>query len=130
VEIQEIVYNENRIQLEAGWKTKLAEKLDFDIYFRTEIREFEQEFPEDHLRFRLQLRLITELNIGELKLNPFIATETFGKTKIFTVQKNRLFIGTMIPLSEHVAFRISYLWLATQGAESIHILHSGFKLNF
>ena len=130
VEIQDIVYNENRIQLEAGWKTKLAEKLDFDIYFRTEIREFEEKFPEDHLRFRLRLRLKTELNIGKLKLRPFIANETFGKSKIYTVQKNRFFIGTLIPLSEHVAFRISYLWLSAQGADSIHALHSGFELKF
>lgn len=130
VEIRDIIYNENRIILEAGWKTKVAKKLDFDIRFRTEIREFQEEFQEDHLRFRLRLRLKTELNIGKLKLKPFIATETFGKTKIYTVQKNRLYVGTMIPLDEHAAFGISYIWLATRGAESIHILHSGFELKF
>jgi hypothetical protein len=130
VEIQDIVYNENRFQLEAGWKTKVAEKLDFDIYFRTEIREFEEELQEDHLRFRLRLRFKTLLSIGKLKLKPFIANETFGKTKINTVQKNRFYVGTMIPLSEHVEFGLSYIWLATRGAESIHIFHSGFELKF
>lgn len=130
MEIQDVIYNENRFTLEAGWKTKVATKLDFDIRFRTEIREFQEEFQEDHLRFRLRLRLKTELNIGKLKLKPFIATETFGKTKIYTVQKNRFYIGTMIPLSEHVEFGLSYIWLATRGAESIHILHSGLELKF
>jgi len=130
VEIQEIVYNENRFILEAGWKTKVAEKLDFDIRLRTEIREFEEELPEDHIRFRLRLRLKSELSIGKLKLKPFIATETFGKTKIYTVQKNRLYIGTMIPLGEHVEFGISYIWMASRDAESVHILHSGFELKF
>ena len=130
VEIQDVIYNENRFTLEAGWKTKVATKLDFDIRFRTEIREFQEEFQEDHLRFRLRLRLKTELNIGKLKLKPFIATETFGKTKIYTVQKNSFYIGTMIPLSEHVEFGLSYIWLATRGAESIHILHSGLELKF
>jgi hypothetical protein len=130
VEIQDIIYNENRFQLQAGWETQVAKNLEFDIYFRTEIREFEEEFQEDHLRFRFQLRLKTELHIGKLRLKPFIANETFGKTKIFTVQKNRFFIGTMIPLSENVGFRIAYLWLATRGVESIHIIHSGFQLNF
>lgn len=130
VEIQDIVYSENRLQLEAGWKTKVAKKMDFDIRFRTEIREFEEELPEDHLRFRLRLRLKTELSIGKLKLKPFIATETFGKTKVYTVQKNRLYIGTMIPLSEHVEFGLSYVWLAIRDAESIHILLSGFELKF
>jgi len=130
VEIQDIIYNENRFLLEAGWKTKVTKKLDFDIYFRTEIREFEEKFMEDHLRFRMRLRLKTMLSIGKLKLKPFVANETFGKTKIYTVQKNRLYIGTMIPLSEHVEFGISYMWLAARDAESIHILYSGFELKF
>jgi hypothetical protein len=130
VEIQDIIYNENRFVLEAGWKTKMAEKLDFDIRFRTEIREFDEEYPEDHLRYRLQLRFKTELDIGKLKLEPFIANETLGKSKIYTIQKNRLYIGTMIPMSEHVTFVISYMWLSIKGDESIHILYSGFKLKF
>jgi hypothetical protein len=130
VEIQDMVYNENRFTLEAGWKTKIAKKLDFDIRFRTEIREFEETLPEDHLRFRLQLRLRTVLRIGKLELKPFIANETFGKTKIYTVQTNRFYIGAMIPLSEHVEFGLSYIWLSTRNMESIHILHSGFELKF
>jgi len=130
VEIQNIIYSENRYTLEAGWKTKVAEKLDFDIRFRTEIREFEKESPEDHLRFRLRLRLKSELSIGKLRLKPFIAAETFGKSKVYTVQRSRLYIGTNFPLSDHVEFTLSYLWLATRDAESIHILHSGFELKF
>lgn len=130
MENQDTVYNENRFTLEVGWKTRVAEKLDFDAYFRTEIREFEEESKEDHLRFRLRLRLKTELSIGKLKLKPFIANETFGKTKIYTVQNNRFYVGAMIPLSEHVEFGFSYIWLATRNAESIHILHSGFELKF
>ena len=130
VEIQDVIYNENRFVLEAGWKTKISEKLDFDIRFRTEIREFEEEYPEDHIRYRLQLRLKTELHIGKLRLEPFIANETLGKAKIYTAQKNRLYLGTMIPMGEHVTFVISYMWLAIKDAESIHILYSGFKLKF
>jgi len=130
VEIQDIIYNENRFTLEGGWKTEIAKKLDFDIRLRMEIREFEEALPEDHLRFRLQLRLRTVLRIGKLELKPFIANETFGKTKIYTVQTNRFYIGAMIPLSEHVEFGLSYIWLSTRNMESIHILHSGFELKF
>jgi hypothetical protein len=130
VELQDIIYNENRIILESGWKTKLSRKLDFDVYFRTEIREFEEEFLEDHVRFRIRLMLKTMLNIGKLQLKPFIANETFGKTKIYTVQKNRFYIGTKIPLGEHVEFGLSYIWLAARDLESVHILYSGFELKF
>jgi hypothetical protein len=130
VEYQETIYNEDRVILEGGWKTEIAENLIFDLRFRTEIREFDAESPEDHLRFRLRLRLKTDFNIGELKLKPFIAVETFGKSKINTVQRSRLYIGTNFPLSDHVEFVLSYMWLATRHDESIHILFSGFELKF
>jgi hypothetical protein len=130
VEYQEAVYNENRMILEGGWKTEVADNLDFDLRLRTEIREFDAEIPEDHLRFRLRLRLKTELNIGELKLKPFIAVETFGKNKVFTVQRGRLYIGTNLPLSDHVELVLSYMLLVTRNEESIHILVSGFELKF
>lgn len=130
VDIQDAIYNENRFTLEAGWKIKVAEKLDFDVRFRTEIREYEEEIKEDHLRFRLRLRLKSELKIGQLHLKPFVAAETFGKSRIYTVQASRFYVGAFFPLSEHVEFGISYIWLATEGAESIHILHSGFELKF
>jgi len=130
VDIQDAIYNENRFTFETGWKTKVVEKLNFDIRFRTEIREYEEEIKEDHLRFRLRLRLKSDLNIGQLHLKPFVAAETFGKSKIYTAQASRLYFGTFFPFSEHVEFGISYIWLATRGAESIHILHSGFELKF
>lgn len=129
VEIQDIVYNENRIILEPGWKTKLSHILDLDIYFRTEIREFEEEYPEDHVRFRLRLRLKTSLNIGKLELKPFIADETFGKA-IYTIQKNRFYVGTSIPFGEHVELSLGYILLSARDVEPIHILYSGFQLNF
>ncbi len=130
VEIRSIITNENRFTLEGGWKTKLVENLDFDVRFRTEIREYDEEIPEDHLRFRLRLRLKSRLNIVKLQLKPFIALETFGKTKIYTIQRSRLYIGTNIPLSDQVEFALSYLWLATRGGPSIHILASGIELKF
>ncbi len=130
VEYQEILYNEDRIILEGGWKTEVAENLDFDLRFRTEIRKFDAETPEDHVRFRLRLRLKTELSIGELELKPFIAVETFGKSKVYTVQRSRLYAGTNFPLGDHVEFILSYMWLASRHDESIHILFSGFELKF
>jgi hypothetical protein len=130
VEYQGTVYNEDRFILEGGWKTGVAKDLDFDLRFRTEIREYDVEALEDHLRFRLRLRLKTEFSIGELKLKPFIAAETFGKTKIYTVQRIRLYLGTNFPLSDNVEFVLSYMWLATRHDESIHILVSGFELRF
>jgi len=130
VKIQDAASNENRITLEAGWKTKASKDLDIDLRFRTEIREYEEDEQEDHLRFRMRIRGKYNMTIGKLNIKPFVALETFGKNKVYTVQRTRLYIGTIFPLSNHVEFHISYLWLATRNKESIHILHSGFDLKF
>lgn len=129
-DLEVLIADENRFTLEGGWKVGLARDLDFDIRIKTEIREYEQKIVEDHLRFRFRFRIKYDTHIGNLRLKPFVATETFGKTKVYTIQRNRLYIGTYLPVSGNVEFKISYLWLYTTDKESIHILDSGVDLKF
>jgi hypothetical protein len=97
----DIVFDEDRITLEGGWKIGLAKDLSFDIRARTEIRRYNVE-DRDHTRFRLRLRLKYDTSLAGLRFKPFVATETFGKTKVYTVQNNRLYLGSIFPLSQHV----------------------------
>lgn len=129
-DVLDILADENRYTLEWGWKTGLVKNLSFDFRMKTEIREFEQQAVDDHLRFRFRLRLKYKTQIGNFKITPFIASETFGKTKVYTVQKNRFYVGTYLPVGSKVEFIISYLWLYTTGKESIHILNAGVDLKF
>jgi hypothetical protein len=130
IEDLDLIADENRFTLQAGWKIGVVKGLDFDVRLKTEIREFEQKTVDDHLRFRFRFRLLYNTHIGNFRLKPFIATETYGKTKVYTIQRNRLYIGSYIPVSSKVEFKISYLWLYTTGKESIHILDSGVEFKF
>jgi hypothetical protein len=125
----DIVFDEDRITLEGGWEIALAQDLSFDIRARTEIRRFNVE-DSDHTRFRLRLRFEYEANLGSLKFKPFVATETFGKTAVYTVQKNRIYFGSIFPLSHHLELVVNYIWLNARDIDDIHIINTGFDLEF
>jgi len=125
----DLVYDEDRITLEGGWKTGLAKNLSFDIRFKTEFRSFNLE-DRNHTRFRLRLRLKYDTHLGSLRFKPFIATESFGKTTVYTVQKNRFYLGSVFPLSQHAELTVNYIWLNARDLGDIHILNTGFDLKF
>lgn len=80
---------ENRLTLEAGWKKKLGKKVTFDVRFRTEVRGFEKDLSDNHLRFRLRFRLKSSMKIGALTFKPFLAIEPFGDTKADEINRYR-----------------------------------------
>jgi hypothetical protein len=129
VAVNDVGVDENRYTLEGGWKKRITPDLDFDFRIKTEIRRFSDQ-EKNHMRFRFRARLKYSMVLGGLKLKPFIATETFGKDKFYTVQKNRLYLGSIIPLSDHVELVFNYIWLNQRDQEDIHIFNSGVDLKF
>ena len=125
----DIVLDEDRFTLQGTWKAGLARNLSFDVRAKIEFRSFNEE-DSNHTRFRLRLRLKYDTHIGSLRLKPFIATETFGKTQVYTVQKNRLYLGSIFPLGDHVELTVNYIWLNARDLGDIHILNTGFDLKF
>ena len=125
----DIVFDEDRITLEGGWKIGLAKGLGFDIRAKAEFRSFNVE-DSNHTRFRLRLRLKYDTSLAGLRLKPFVATETFGKTDVYTVQKNRFYLGSIFPLSQHVELVVNYIWLNARDIDDIHIINTGFDLKF
>jgi len=123
-----LVLSENRFTLETGWKKRLSDKLNFDLRFRTEIRDFEKELSSDHLRFRFRIRLTTSVKIGNLHIKPFIATEPFSDTLSDEVFRNRFYLGTSFVLSEQIDLIINYIRQDTKDKETIHILNTGFNI--
>jgi hypothetical protein len=121
---------ENRFTLESGWKTKVDKDLDFDCRFRTEIRRYDENLSENHLRFRLRVRLKGKINIGSLQLKPFIATEPFADTINDSIFRNRFYLGTTFPVSKKVEFVVNYIRQDTKDKDTIHILNSGIDLKF
>ncbi len=121
---------ENRFTLEAGWKTKISPAWDLDLRFRTEIRRFEKDLAENHLRFRLRVRLKTKIKIGGLELAPFIATEPFGDTLVDGINRNRFYLGTYVVLSQNVELVANYIRQDTKDKDVIHVFNTGIQLKF
>jgi len=121
---------ENRFTLEGGWKLPLTRNTNLDLRFRTEIRRFEDHLAENHLRFRLRLRLVTQVKIGALTLKPFVAIEPFADTKADKINRNRIYLGTVIPLSTHLEWVVNYIRQDTSGKDPLHILNTGVALKF
>lgn len=122
--------HENRLTLEAGWKTKLGKKLDFDVRFRTEIRRFEDDLDDNHLRFRLRARFKSKFSIGQLVLKPFIAIEPFGDTKNDEINRYRFYAGFVFPMGKHAGLVINYIQQGTKNKDSIYIINTGVELKF
>lgn len=121
---------ENRFTLETGWKSALTPRTSFDVRFRTEIRGFEDDRADNHLRFRLRLRFSTRVRLGKLILKPFIATEPFADTIADKINRNRFYLGTAIPLSAHVVWVVNYIRQDTSGKDPLHILNTGIEMKF
>ncbi|MBN1197058.1 MAG: DUF2490 domain-containing protein [Candidatus Aminicenantes bacterium] len=121
---------ENRLTLEAGWKLSMSNRTRFDVRFRTEIRGFEDDRADHHLRFRLRLRFTTQLTLGKLVLKPFIATEPFADTIADKINRNRFYLGTAVPLSAHVVWVVNYIRQDTSGKDPLHVLNTGVELKF
>ena len=122
--------HENRYTLENGWKKKLGPRVDFDLRFKTEIRTYEHGKADNHFRFRLRLRMMTQVEIGNITIKPFIATEPFSDTLSKTIHQNRFYIGASFPLGQHSAFTLNYLRQDTKTKKTIHILNAGFQLKY
>ena len=125
----DVVFDEDRFTLQGVWKTGLAKDLSFDVRAKIEFRSFNEE-DSDHTRFRLRLRLKYDAHIGSLRFKPFVATETFGKTQVYTVQKNRFYLGSIFPLSQHAELTVNYIWLNARDLGDIHIINTGFDFKF
>jgi hypothetical protein len=121
---------ENRFMVDVNWQKKIGQKAAFDVRFRTEIRNFRESRAENHLRFRLRLRLGGKYKIGKLALNPFIAIEPFGDTLADEINRYRFYLGTVFPFGEHVGFLLGYIRQGTKDKETLHILYTGFQLKF
>ena len=123
------ILSENRFTMETGWKKNLTGSVKLDLRFKAEIREFEKDLADDHLRLRFRIRFMTAFNIGTLHLKPFIATEPFGDTLSNTVFRNRFYLGTAIVLSDKIDLIINYIRQDTKDRETIHILNTGFNID-
>lgn len=125
-----IVNHENRYIIESGWKKKLFKDTAFDVRLQGEIRRYVETPDSNCFRLRMRFRLKTKVSIGGLVINPFFATEPFWVVEKDGIERNRFYIGAEFPMSKNANFVLNYIREDRKNTETIHVLNSGFKLNF
>lgn len=60
-------------------------------------------------RFRNRVWLEKALNIREHRLTPYISGETYFDTRSHTFSRNQAWVGTRIPVSNHLTFDLFYM---------------------
>ncbi len=121
---------ENRYSLETGWKTSLAKGWNLDARLRGEIRIYENDLSDDHLRLRLRLRLVHSMVIGKLSVKPFLAIEPFYNAKKSEFSSNRIYAGLTVPLNKQFDWAVNYIYQGNKGKDPYHIFNTGFDLKF
>jgi len=126
------VGQENRITYESGWKTKLGKSLTFDTRVKLESRFYDQKSLEDHIRYRLRVRFTANTRVGQLKINPFIATEPFGDNKDASTDvffRNRFYAGFAFPVGDKIKLIANYIRQDTKDKDTLHILNTGIEVS-
>lgn len=121
---------EDRYTIEGVWKTGLNTSWDMDLRLRAEIRHFDKGLAENHMRYRLRLRLRTNLMIGGLEIRPFIASEPFADSLQGRIFRHRLYLGSTVPLNKNAEIVINYIRQDTRKGTTLHILNTGVDLKF
>ena len=129
-EKKDVIIHENRYIIESGWKTTMIKETTLDIRLQGEIRRYIETPDSNCFRLRMRFQLKTKMSIGSLNINPFIATEPFWIVDEGGYERNRFYIGAEFLLNKNVAFVLNYIREDKKNTEAIHILNSGFKLNF
>lgn len=128
-EKKDMVIHENRYIIESGWKTTVIEETAFNIRLQGEIRRYVETPDSNCFRLRIRFQLKTKITIGNLNINPFIATEPFWVVNRGGYERNRFYLGAEFPLNKNVIFVLNYIREDRKNIESIHVLNSGFKIN-
>lgn len=121
---------ERRIGLDAGWQTKFENGMRFDIRTRLEIRHFDEDRSDDHLRFRFRFRLRDNWQFARLKLEPYVSLEPFYDTQSDSFSRYRFSVGTMVPLGTHVKLRVAYLLQDKRAKQGEHVFNTGISVVF
>ena len=103
------ILKENRFIFEAGWGTNLTQSIDFRCRFNAEIRRFEEDLKQNHLRLRLRFLLLMKLKILKLKVIPFFAFEPFFDTVTNEISENRSYTGIIFPVCKNIRLEFGYI---------------------
>lgn len=132
LQTQTLDASENRAGVQGGWTPRIIGGVTLISRFRVESRYFEQDFVEDHIRFRAKIGFSCKARFGKLNLAPFVDTEVFGDDRQNWndyPNRNRFSLGTRILLSDHLGFAVNYIREDIKTLPIVHAFSTGINLS-
>ena len=121
---------ENRPHLNVTLKGNM---FDCSVSSRSRIEYRDRTAKEDVWRYRNKFTVKLPFELTSLKLKPYAADEIFITLNDDNVDRNRIYIGAVLPLGESVDLDIYYMWQTSRysdGWKDINVLGTGLKFKF
>lgn len=128
-ETLQFTLEENRFVVDVGWNKRFAGKFHLGVRLRAENRSYDADLAEEHFRFRLKVKLSTHMNLGVLKIRPFIAVEPFGDTEDKEINRYRVYAGAVFPVIRNVGIVLGYIRQTTKNRETLNVFNTGLKIS-
>jgi len=107
---------------------------DCPVSTRSRIEYRDRTEKEDVWRYRNKITVKLPVELTPLKLKPYLADEIFITLNDDNVDKNRLYFGAVMPLSEGIEADIFYMWQASRvdsgDWSDIQVLGTAVKFKF
>ena len=107
---------------------------DLPVSTRSRIEYRDRTAKEDVWRYRNKITVKLPVELTPLKLKPYLADEIFITLNDDNVDKNRLYLGAALPLSQSVEAEIFYMWQTSRVASGdwsdIQVLGTTLKFKF
>jgi hypothetical protein len=107
---------------------------DFPVSTRSRIEYRDRTAKEDVWRYRNKITVKLPVELTPLKLKPYLADEIFITLNDDNVDKNRLYFGAVMPLSQSVEAEIFYMWQTSRvdsgDWSDIQVLGTTLKFKF
>jgi hypothetical protein len=107
---------------------------DFPVSTRSRIEYRDRTAKEDVWRYRNKITVNLPVELTPLKLKPYLADEIFITLNDDNIDKNRLYFGVVMPLSQSVEAEIFYMWQTSRvdsgDWSDIQVLGTTLKFKF
>jgi hypothetical protein len=129
---EDVWQRENRPLIDVTLKGSLYDCL-ISSRNRMEYRDFEDKDREEVWRYSNKFTLRLPFEVTPLKLKPYAADEVFITLNDDNIDKNRIYVGVILPLRKGIDADIYYIWQGSRSDsewEDIYVLGTGLKFEF
>jgi hypothetical protein len=120
-------YDENQFRID-GTVTIPVRKLEISAR-NMYVRRFRSGAADDINRYRGKVGIAFPVAVGRRTWKPFASYESFYERKLGGWNRDRIWSGVTLPLTQRVALQPSYMWETSKGLRDVNYLLFGVIVN-